>query len=50
MLTSENIAYKFADGLEIKFPDLNAQIGEKILITGSSGSVNNIFKLNCRCY
>ena len=43
MLTSENLAYKFTDGLEIKFPDLNAQIGEKILITGSSGSGKSTF-------
>ena len=38
MLTSENLAFKFTDGLQIKFPNLNAQVGEKILITGSSGS------------
>jgi len=43
MLTSENLAYKFADGPELKFPPLNAQIGEKILITGSSGSGKSTF-------
>ena len=43
MLTSENLAYKFVDGPEIKFPTLNAQIGEKILITGSSGSGKSTF-------
>ena len=31
MLISENIAYKFADGLQIEFPNLNAQVGEKII-------------------
>ena len=43
MLTSENLAYKFTDGLQIKFPNLNAQVGEKILITGSSGSGKSTF-------
>ena len=43
MLTSENLAYKFADGLELKFPPLNAKIGEKILITGCSGSGKSTF-------
>ena len=43
MLTSENLAYKFADGLELKFPPINAKIGEKILITGCSGSGKSTF-------
>ena len=43
MLTSENLAFKFTDGLQIKFPNLNAQVGEKILITGSSGSGKSTF-------
>ena len=43
MLTSENLTYKFVDGPQIKFPTLNAQIGEKILITGSSGSGKSTF-------
>lgn len=43
MLISENIVYKFDDSIEIKFPSLTAQIGEKILITGSSGSGKSTF-------
>ena len=42
MLISENIAYKFTDGLEIKFPPLTQRLG-KILITGCSGSGKSTF-------
>lgn len=37
-LTTENVSVHFADGREIHFPNLNIKKGEKVLLTGDSGT------------